>query len=366
MLDWEPKDIKTFRRNSLFTALLIVVGTLAGLSVVAAVSGWRLLNSVAESQQQLSNQNFPLITSAHSLAAQSAAVALLAPRVPQLRDQAELEQLFQQLERHLLLMESIPVRIGYLRDDDRIQTDTAAAIAKIRGQFSELKIIAAEKIELTGNRDEALLRVNRNIERIRKLINVAIARQADLIFEQTETLYENIDQKLPESSLEQLIRFSLDDEVLYDLNLRAARLESLLTSLPLTDSISQVNATKTQLDFQIRSMVSDVVGLSTEKTRQNFSRELNDLYQRLNSQPNLIRFELDLKQKNLEFVEVFGFLQNNVHQLNIIVGTLVEQVEIDTLNRSQQANQTAKLSTNLSLSIVILSILISAIIIVFI
>jgi signal transduction histidine kinase len=351
------------RPKSLFTTLIVVVCLLAGLAIFGAVSGWQLLLNVSDSQQQLSKRNLPLISAAHSMATQSAALALLAAQISNVDGLVKLEIIYRQIERHLKLMEVIPRRLEQLEGKNSTHADIEYVVGEIKGLFLSIHHVVLRKLDSATHRVNVKLELNQSIERIRELVEVAIADKSDAFFAESEQLFEDTDRD-HDRDLEiadQLLRLNLDSQLLFDFNQRATELAGLIDKLASVSAEKQLRDIKSRIDFQLRLMV----GSSTEMSRTQIGRplgiELNFLFKMLNDGDNISSLQRQHLSIKLELTEIDNALQEAVHELNALTKALVTQVDIDTRENSESANAAAELGTNILLAIAILSLVVSVV-----
>lgn len=355
------KLFKFFQRQNLFTTLLTVVFLLAGLSVFSSVIGWKLLQDMQVAQVQLSRENLPLVSVAHSMANQSANLALIAPQLIQIEDSTRLENSYRQIERHLSLMETIPSGIGRLSQEHTSYNQINSVVLEIRDLFVNMNRALNQKLSNQLRRDQARDQFFEKIRAMRSLLDAAIASQADLVIDRLELFQQDGQSSFSKQSVEEIIALNFDNEALFKVDRRLTVLDGLAGFIDSNKTGESLRNAKSIIDFQLRLMVSDTTSLSSSAMQKSLGSSLSELYELLASTDNLI----ELQQKNitslLELREFDTDLQESVFQLNNLTEALVTEVEEDTANQSRIAVNSAQFGTNLLLAIVFLSLAVSSI-----
>ena len=164
-------------------------------------------------------------------------------------------------------------------------------------------------------------------------------------------------------SHDDLINLHADSETLFGLHRKAIIIKTLLFQLPEMETYVSVKEVKSKIDFQVRLMVSLVVGLSESQSKKLLSTELSRLYQQLNLKVNVEYLQRQLIAQNLGLLELDARVNNDVYLLNNLINDVVGQVELDTVSDTSEANVAATLGSNILLTIAILSLVVSIVVI---
>jgi signal transduction histidine kinase len=355
------KVFKYVQRQNLFTTLLTVVFLLAGLSIFSSVIGWKLLKDMQIAQVQLSRVNLPLVSVAHSMATQSANLALIAPQLIRIEDHESLGNSYRKIERNLNLMDSIPSRIRSLSGRYSSYSQINSVVLEIRQLFGNMHHALNRNLSNQLHRGQARDQFREKIKAMRSLIDAAIASQADRVIDQLDSFQQSGQSTFGRQTIEEIVALNFDNEVLFNLERRLTVLDGLAEFIDSNQTGESLRNAKSTIDFQIRIMVSDTTSLSSSAMQGSLGVSLSELYDLLASPDNL----LVQQQKNitslLELKEFDADLQESVFQLNSLTAALVTGVEEDTANQSRVAVDAAQFGTNILLGIVFLSLVVSTI-----
>ena len=350
------------RRNSLFTTLFISILALAALSVVSSLTGWYLLENIRDSQQQLSVKTLPLVSAAQSMATQSAALAFISPQIIRTETEIILDELYFDLYQYLDEMEGIQNR---LYEADLKQADgnvIQTTVSDLRDDFSLLREKISARIVfrqlVAGSVDNIALK-NQGIN---KILDQKINEQADLVFQLASRIRQSgLGENNP--NLDRFILLNQDGEILFGLNRSVIRLESLLRNLPETNTYLELQEIKSRIDFQLRAMVSQMVGLSDQIDKKPLSRVLSELYQQLNLKFNIEYLQRQLISQNLELLEIESRVESGIFYLNGLINEVVVQAEKNTAKDTSDAGSAIALGANILLGAATLSLIISILVV---
>ncbi len=350
-----------FQRKSLFTALIAVVCLLAGLAVFAATIGWRLLENISDSQHQLSRQDMPLVKNAHSLAAQSTAVALLASQLLGIHSRERLVAFYQTLDVHLKLMSAIPERMSQVVNSQSEDVEISSVVADIRRLFADIQPIIERRLKVQSEKDAAAKRFRVEIAEVQNIVEQEIADQSDFIFQQSEALAKLAGAPIDQPVLDQFIASNLDSEVLFSLSQGAGKLEILIDLIELNPNPTELGRIKLRMAHQLRSMVSDSVSLSSQRLDQSLGLELDQFFKLLVQPRNIATLQSGLNSINLELQEKFNTLQDDIYRLNQLTEALVQRVDSKARINFLEADYAANLGARVLLAIAIVSLIVSII-----
>lgn len=357
-----PNILAYMKRKSLFTTLFLSILLLAGLSIISSSTGWYLLEVIRESQQRLSVKTLPLISAAQSMATQSAALALLSPQIARSESELSLDALYIELSSHLEIMDRVQNRIwgfGTKPADTRVIRST---VDDISADFESMRERMSGKFEFRKLVDIAVDELANKINDIDYLVEQKI----DVLSDQTFHLTNQIRRSgIGESSqsLDDLINLNADSETLFGLHRKAIIIKTLLFQLPEMETYGSVKEIKSKIDFQVRLMVSLVVGLTESQSKKILSIALSKLYRQLNLKINVEYLQTQLISQNLDLLELDARVNNDVYLLNSLINNVVDQVELDTVSDTSEANVAATLGSNILLTIAILSLVASIVVI---
>ena len=357
-----PNLLAYLRRKSLFTTLFLSILFLAALSVISSSTGWYLLENIRESQQRLSIKTLPLISASQSMATQSAAIAFIAPQIIRTENELRLDELYFELHRHLDFMRDIQSRIDGV-DPDKVNNKTIrATISNISDGFELLRknistmFVLRQQTETAV--DEAILK-NGEID---ELVNQEITELSDEAFHLANRIRQS-GVGADNQYLDALVNLNQDNEILFGLNRKVIRIESLLRNLPKANLYLELREIKSRIDFEVRSMVGQSVGLSEQVNKKVLSAALAKLYQQLNLKENVEYLQRNLISQKLELIELDSRVKNDVFYLNSLIDGVVSKAEKNTLLNSAEANSAAVLGANILLAVAILSLVVSILVV---